>query len=54
MALNFYKQRDIDAMDAKNIPEEFINYFDSLSEERKQEILQSRPDLAEGLGYTTD
>lgn len=52
MALNFFKQRDIDALDAGNIPEEFINYFDSLSEDRKDEIIRSRPDLAEGLGYT--
>lgn len=51
MALNFFKQRDIDEMDPFDIPEEFINYFDTLSEERKAEIIASRPDLADGLGY---
>lgn len=51
MALNFFKQRDIDEMDPYDIPDEFINYFDSLSNERKAEIIASRPDLAEGLGY---
>lgn len=51
MALNFFKQSDIDNMDANNIPEEFINYFKSASEERKQQIIARRPDLATGLGY---
>jgi DNA helicase IV len=53
MALNFFKQRDIDEMDPNDIPDEFINYFDSLSDERKAEIIASRPDLDEGLGYIT-
>ena len=52
MAFSFFKQRDIDAMDENDIPEEFINYFDSLSDDRKREIIQSRPDLARGLGYS--
>lgn len=51
MALNFFKQSDIDNMDANNIPEDFINYFKSASEERKQQIISKRPDLAIGLGY---
>ena len=28
MALNFFKQRDIDEMDVNDIPEEFINYLE--------------------------
>lgn len=51
MAFRFFKQRDIDAMDASNIPDSFISYFESLSQERKEEIINSRPDLAKGLGY---
>jgi len=51
LALNFFTQRDIDSMDAHDIPEEFVNYFDGLSDERKAEIVDSRPDLATGLGY---
>ena len=27
MALNFFKQRDIDEMDVNDIPEEFVNYL---------------------------
>ena len=52
MALKFFKQRDIDEMDASNIPDSFINYFESLSQERKDEIINSRPDLAAALGYS--
>lgn len=52
MALNFFKQRDIDEMDASNIPDSFVSYFESLSQERKEEIINSRPDLAAGLGYS--
>lgn len=52
MALKFFKQRDIDEMDASNIPDSFISYFESLSQERKEEIISSRPDLAVGLGYS--
>lgn len=52
MALKFFKQRDIDEMDASNIPDSFVNYFESLSQERKDEIISSRPDLATGLGFS--
>jgi DNA helicase IV len=38
-------------MNAHDIPEEFINYFDGLSDARKAAIIESRPDLADGLGY---
>lgn len=50
MALIFYTQRDIANLDANNIPEEFINYFDGLSEDGKKRILEVRPDLATVLG----
>ena len=49
MALVFYTQRDIANMDRDNIPEEFINYFDGLSEEGKKRIIEARPDLAAAL-----
>ena len=52
MALKFFKQRDIDEMDASHIPDSFFDYFESLSRERKDEIINSRPDLAAPLGYT--
>ena len=51
MALNFYKQRDIDAMDANNIPVRFKNYFKSLDYAGKVAILGNRYDLAEALGF---
>ena len=53
MALNFFRQRDIDLMDPNDIPEEFINYFRSLPDKRKAEIISSRPDLAPNLGYSS-
>ena len=46
MALNFFKQSDIDAMDAKNIPLRFKNYFKSLDYAGKVAILGNRYDLA--------
>lgn len=52
MALSFFTQRDIDSFDVNNIPEEFINYFNGLSDERKAGIISSRPDLATTLGYS--
>ena len=51
MALNFYKQSDIDAMDANNIPVRFKNYFKSLDYAGKVAILGNRYDLAEALGF---
>lgn len=51
MALNFYKQSDIDAMDANNIPVRFKNYFKSLDYAGKVAILGNRYDLAETLGF---
>lgn len=53
MALVFYTQRDIVNMDVNNIPEEFVNYFDGLSEEGKKRIIDARPDLATVLGVAT-
>ena len=54
MALKFFKQRDIDEMDASNIPDSFWGYFESLSQERKDEIISTRPDLAAALGYVVN
>lgn len=51
MALNFYKQSDIDAMDANNIPVRFKNYFKSLDYAGKVAILGNRYDLAEALRF---
>jgi DNA helicase IV len=50
MALTFFKQRDIDKMDINNIPEEFINYFDTLDTQGKIALIGSRPDIAKALG----
>lgn len=52
MALNYFKQRDIDEMDAFNIPDSFFDYFESLPKEQKDEIAIARPDLAAELGYS--
>ena len=51
MSLIFYKQRDIDAMDANNIPVRFKNYFKSLDYAGKVAILGNRYDLAEALDF---
>lgn len=50
MALNWFRQRDIERMDVNDIPEEFINYFESLDDNGKKALIGSRPDLAEALG----
>ena len=52
MALNFFKQRDIDEMDINDIPEEFINYVETLDEIGKVGLLASRPDIAKVLGVS--
>lgn len=46
MALIFYTQKDIAKMDVNNLPEEFVNYFDGLSEDGKKRIIEARPELA--------
>ena len=51
MALVYYRQRDIEQMDAGNIPEEFINYFETLNDDRKAALLETRGDLAAALGF---
>ena len=51
MALVFYRQRDIEQMDADNIPEEFVNYFETLDDDRKAALLGNRRDLAMALGF---
>ena len=51
MALNSFRQRDIEQMDVHNIPEKFITYFESLDDSAKAELVGSRPDLATALGF---
>ena len=51
MALNFFRQRDIEQMDVNDIPEEFINYFETLDDSGKAALIGSRPDLAKALGF---
>ena len=51
MALNFFKQSDIDIMDINDIPEEFVNYFDTLDDGGKAVLLGGRKDLAAALGF---
>lgn len=51
MAFSFFKQSDIETMDINDIPEEFINYFDSLDEAGKISLVGGRKDLAEALGF---
>lgn len=52
MAFNYYTIDSIKEIDASNIPERFIKYFQNLSEEMKKEIFDVRPDLAEAIGRT--
>lgn len=51
MALVFYRKRDIDAMDVNHIPEGFINYFESLDDDRKAALLGDRKDIGIALGF---
>lgn len=51
MALNFFRQRDIDQMDINDIPEEFLNYFETLDDNGKAALVGSRPELAKALGF---
>lgn len=51
MALSFFKQKDIDEMDINNIPEEFVNYFETLDDMAKLALLEKRPDIAKVLGF---
>lgn len=51
MALNFFKRRDIEQMDINDIPEEFINYFETLDDSGKVALVGTRPDLAKALGF---
>ena len=44
MALVFFKQSDIEAMDINDIPEEFVNYFESLDDDAA--LIGDRKDLA--------
>ena len=41
-----FRQRDIDKMQASDVTQEFVNYYNRLSDERRKELAQSRPDLA--------
>lgn len=54
MALNFFKQRDIDEMDVNDISEEFINYLETSDEAGRIGLLASRPDIAEILGVSIE
>ena len=40
-----FRQRDIDIMDASDVTQEFVDYYNRFSEERKKEFAESRPDL---------
>ena len=54
MALVFFKQSDIEAMDINDIPEEFVNYFESLDDDGKAALIGDRKDLAEVLGFVPE
>ena len=54
MALNFFKQSDIDLMDVNDIPEEFVNYFDTLDDGGKAALVGERKDLAAALGFNLE
>lgn len=54
MALNFFRQSDIEAMTPESVPQNFINYFNGLTEERKQAIITSNPLIAGVLGYNKE
>ena len=52
MAFHYYTIDTIKNIDADNIPEAFISYFQGLSEEMKAEIADVRPDLV--MAMSTD
>lgn len=45
MAFNYYTIDSIKQIDASDVPEAFIQYYQNLSEEMKEEIRDIRPDL---------
>lgn len=49
MALKFFSQKDIDNLTPETVSEDFLRYFNGLSEERRAGILEARPDLTEAL-----
>lgn len=40
-----FRQRDIDKMQASDVSQEFVDYFNRLSESRQEEFAENRPDL---------
>ena len=44
-----FRQRDIDLMEASDITQEFVDYYNRFSEERKEAFAENRPDLAEAI-----
>lgn len=52
MALNYYTQRDVSIMTADTVSEDFIEYFNGLSDERKAQIVESNPSIAATLNYS--
>ena len=45
MAFNYYTIDSIKQIDASDVPEAFLQYYQKLSEEMKEEIRDIRPDL---------
>lgn len=44
-----FRPKDIEQMKASDVSQDFADYFERLSEERKQEFIESRPDLYTAL-----
>lgn len=51
MPLELFGRRYIESIDNTDIPEEFINYFEGIEYDAQKRIIESRPDLAEALGF---
>lgn len=52
MTLKFYTQRDINKLTADTVSEDFIEYFNGLTDERKKQIVESNPSIATTLNYS--
>lgn len=44
-----FRQKDIDIMKASDVTQEFVDYYNRFSEERKESFAENRPDLVEAI-----
>lgn len=54
MAFHYFTIDRIRQIDIENIPDDFYNYYNNLSDEMKRAILEIRPDLCKQIGLDAD